>query len=151
MPEHLLSGIKAIVAINMRKEGMLQREIADFLKMDRSIISHYLHGRYPSDKVMRVSEEIIRLPLEYGIPLITSLGDDKEITKKLVERIYKITIEIDMEKCIACGNCLECEYDAISVYSEDIGISIDKEKCVLCLQCVSECPVNALKITNYKV
>ncbi|MBA2861210.1 4Fe-4S binding protein [Methanococcus maripaludis] len=148
MPEHILSGIKAVVAINMRKEGKLQREIAEFLEMDRSIISHYLHGRYPSDKVMRVSEEIINLPREYGIPLITSLGDNKQITKKLIERIYKIKISIDMEKCIACGKCLECEYGAISVYSEDIGISIDREKCILCCKCVSECPVGALKIVR---
>ncbi|MDK2790720.1 MAG: 4Fe-4S ferredoxin [Methanothermococcus sp.] len=145
MPEHILSGIKAIVAIKMRKEGKLQREIAEYLKMERSIISHYIHGRYPSEKVMKVSEEIINLPAKYGIRLIDSLSDDKEITKKLIKSIYNIKIEVEDDKCIACGKCLECKYNAISADPNSVRVIIDQDKCVLCGKCIFRCPMNAFK------
>ena len=148
MPEHILSGIKAIVAMKLKKEGKLQREIAEYLKMDRSIISHYIHGRHPSDKVMRVSEEIVNLPVEYGIKIINSMSDDRELTKKIIENIYQVKIEIERNKCILCGECLECSYNAIFRVSEHL-VKIDANKCVLCGECVSICPVNALKLKKF--
>ena len=148
MPEHILSGIKAIVAMKLKKEGKLQREIAEYLKMDRSIISHYIHGRYPSDKVMRVSEEIVNLPMEYGIKLINSMSDDRELTKKIIENIYQVKIEIEREKCILCGECLECPHNAIFRDSKHL-VDIDADKCMLCGECISICPVNALKLKKF--
>ena len=122
MPDHILSGIKALVAMKMRKEGKLQREIAEYLNMDRSIISHYLHGRYPSDRVMKVSEIIVELPVEYGARIIHSLTNDKEIAKKLIKTLYNVKIKIEMDKCIACGKCLGCGailIDGIEVKVDD--------------------------------
>lgn len=148
MPEHILSGIKSIVAMNLKRKGKLQREIAEYLKMERSIISHYIHGRYPSEKVMKVSEEIINLPAKYGIGLIDSLSDDKEITKKLIESIYSIKIEVENDKCIACGKCLECKYNAISADPNSVGVIINQNKCVLCGKCIFRCPMNVFKIVK---
>jgi len=145
MPEHILSGIKAIVAMKLKKEGKLQREIAEYLNMDRSIISHYIHGRHPSEKVMRVSEEIINLPAEYGIKIINSMSDDRNLTKKIIENIYNVNIEIEREKCILCGECLECPYRAIFRNSEHL-VDVDINKCMLCGECITICPVNAIKL-----
>ncbi|AEH06840.1 4Fe-4S binding protein [Methanothermococcus okinawensis] len=147
MPEHILSGIKAIVAMKLKKEGKLQREIAEYLKMDRSIISHYLHGRHPSDRVMRVSEEIVDLPAEYGIRIINSMSEDRELTKKIIDNLYHVKIEIDRNKCILCGECLECPYNAI--FKNGHLIEIDNNKCMLCGDCIAICPVNALKLNKF--
>jgi 4Fe-4S ferredoxin len=144
MPDHILSGIKALVAMKMRKEGKLQREIAEYLNMDRSIISHYLHGRYPSDRVMKVSEIIVELPVEYGARIIHSLTNDKEIAKKLIKTLYNVKIKIEMDKCIACGKCLGCG----AILIDGIEVKVDDSKCVLCGRCVSECPMNALKFVE---
>ncbi|WP_292460849.1 4Fe-4S binding protein [Methanothermococcus sp.] len=148
MPEHILSGIKAIVAMKLKREGRLQREIAEYLKMDRSIISHYIHGRHPSDKVMRVSEEIVNLPAEYGIKIINSMSEDRELTKKIIENIYQVKIEIERDRCILCGECLECPYNAIFKNSDHL-IEINNNKCVLCMECIYICPVNALNIKKF--
>jgi 4Fe-4S ferredoxin len=146
MPDHILSGIKAIVAIELKRKGMLQREIAEYLKMDRSVVSHYIHGRYPSEKVMRVSEEIVNLPVKYGIKIINSLSDDKELTKRIIENIYNNPhIEIDRKKCILCGECLECKYNAVFRGSKNIP-SVDNSRCVLCGECLNTCSVNAITI-----
>ncbi|MBP2171945.1 4Fe-4S dicluster domain-containing protein [Methanococcus voltae] len=147
MPEHILSGIKSIVALNLRKEGKLQREIADYLDMDRSIVSHYLHGRYPSKKVIEVSEKIVKLPMELSIPIISSLSDNKQLTKKLINSLYNIAIIYKSNACIGCGKCLECPYDAVST-NDNIGISIDHEACVLCGDCIDECPVSAIRFKS---
>ncbi|AEF96024.1 4Fe-4S binding protein [Methanotorris igneus] len=144
MPEHILSGIKALVAMKMRKEGKLQKEIAEYLNMDRSIVSHYLHGRYPSDRVMKVSEVIVELPVEYGARIIHSLSNDKYIAKKLIKVIYNAKIKIEKDKCLACGACLGCE--AISI--EGIEVKINENRCVLCGECISKCPMNALKFVE---
>lgn len=146
MPDHILSGIKAIVAIDLKRKGMLQREIAEYLKMDRSVVSHYIHGRYPSEKVIRVSEEIVNLPVKYGVKVINSLSDDKELTKRIIDIIYNNPyIEIDRNKCILCGECLECKYNAVFRDSKNM-LSVDSSRCVLCGECLNICPVNAIKL-----
>ncbi|EHP88563.1 4Fe-4S binding protein [Methanotorris formicicus] len=144
MPEHILSGIKALVAMKMRKEGKLQREIAEYLNIDRSMISHYLHGRYPSDRIMKISEVIAELPVEYGARIIHSLSNEKDIAKKLIKVIYNAKIKIDNDKCLACGACLICE--AISI--DGIEVKIDEDRCFLCGECISKCPMNALKFVE---
>jgi 4Fe-4S ferredoxin len=146
MPDHILSGIKAIVAMKLKRKGMLQREIAEYLKMDRSVVSHYIHGRYPSEKVIRVSEEIVNLPVNHGIKIINSLSDDKELTKRIIESIFNYPkIEIDKNKCILCGECLECKYNAVFRDSKNMP-SVDNTKCVLCGECLNICSVNAITI-----
>ena len=143
MPDRILSGIKAIVAVNLRKKGKLQKEIAEYLNMDRSIVSHYLHGRHPSERVIRVSEEIIKLPVNYAIKIINSLSDDRDITSKIIKELYNAKIQVDPDRCILCGECLECPYGAIYKDS-NYRINIDHDKCKLCGNCISTCQTDAL-------
>ncbi|ABR56219.1 4Fe-4S dicluster domain-containing protein [Methanococcus aeolicus] len=142
MPEHILSGIKAIIAIKLKKEGKLQREIAEYLKIDRSAVSHYVNGRYPSEKVLAVANEIVELPIKQGIFIINTLSRDKELTNRIIKNIYgdSTAIEINSDTCILCGGCLECEYDAISINNTNYLINIDNKSCVLCGKCLKICP-----------
>jgi Na+-translocating ferredoxin:NAD+ oxidoreductase subunit B len=51
--------------------------------------------------------------------------------------------EVDQERCIGCGNCIDvCSMDAISI--EKGKAVIDPEKCANCRACESACPVNAI-------
>lgn len=52
-------------------------------------------------------------------------------------------IEVIVEKCTGCGNCVDtCPYGAISI-ADNIAI-IDLDACTLCGACISECPFEAL-------
>ena len=142
MPEHILSGIKAIIAIKLKKEGKLQREIAEYLKIDRSVVSHYVNGRYPSEKVLIVANEIAELPVKQGVFIINTLSEDKELTNRIIKNIYgdSTAIEINANTCILCGGCLECEYNAISINNTNYLMNIDNKSCVLCGKCLKLCP-----------
>jgi 4Fe-4S ferredoxin len=141
MPEHILSGIKAIVAMKLRRKGLLQREIAKIIKSDRSIISHYLSGRYPKEKILKVAKTVEELPPECGAKLVHSLTDDKELAKNLIKELYCIELFWDENSCIACGSCLGCA----ALTLDDFTINIDKSACCLCASCIFRCPTNSLK------
>ncbi|MBW9219913.1 4Fe-4S binding protein [Methanothermococcus sp. SCGC AD-155-N22] len=145
MPEHILSGIKAIVSMKLRREGKLQKEIAEYLNTNRTEISHYLQGRHPSKRVLKVSEEILRLPPQYAVRVINALSEDKEITSKIIKVLYNAKVEIEVDKCIFCGECLECPYKAIKMDSSDT-IVVNNNRCKICGRCVSICPTGALKL-----
>ena len=144
MPEHILSGIKAIVAMKLRRKGLFQREIAKIIKSDRSIVSHYLSGRYPKEKILKVAKTIEELPPECGAKLIHSLTDDKELAKNLIKELYGIELFWDENSCIACGSCLGC----VALTLDDFTINIDENACCLCASCISRCPTNSLKFVR---
>jgi len=150
MPEHILSGIKAIVAMNMKMDGKTQREIGEYLKVDRSLVSHYLTGRHPSQRVLKVASDIIDMPIPYSLKIIHGFSDDKDLIKNIITYLYTITLKIDYEKCIQCGACLECKYGGIKKIDE-YNIMVDSENCVLCCECIEICPINAIKIVNKKL
>ncbi|HIQ32851.1 MAG TPA: 4Fe-4S dicluster domain-containing protein [Methanothermococcus okinawensis] len=149
MPEHILSGIKAIVAMKLRREGKLQKEIAEYLNTNRTEISHYLQGRHPSKKVLRTSQEILNLPPQYAVRIINTLSDDKEITSRIIKALYRVEVEVEREKCILCGECLECPYGAVEM--GDFGVPVvNPERCRVCGRCTSLCPTGALKLIFLK-
>lgn len=52
-------------------------------------------------------------------------------------------IEVIVEKCTGCGNCVDvCPYEAISIV--DNTAIIDLDACTLCGACIAECPFDAL-------
>ncbi|MEO2117666.1 MAG: (4Fe-4S)-binding protein [Methanocaldococcus sp.] len=141
MPEHILSGIKAIVAMKLRRKGLIQREIAKIIKSDRSIVSHYLSGRYPKEKILKVAKIIEEMPPKYGAKLIHSLTDDKELAKSLIKELYNIKLSWNENFCLACGSCLGCEALTLNNFT----INIDENSCYLCASCIFRCPTNSLK------
>ncbi|UCD13995.1 MAG: 4Fe-4S binding protein [Thermoplasmatales archaeon] len=53
-----------------------------------------------------------------------------------------MAVEIDKEKCTACGTCEEtCPVEAIKV---DEKAKVDEENCIDCGTCVDECPEGAI-------
>ncbi|HID47496.1 MAG TPA: (4Fe-4S)-binding protein, partial [Methanococcaceae archaeon] len=131
MPEHILSGIKAIVAMKLRRKGKLQREIAEYLNTNRTEISHYLQGRHPSKKVLRMSQEILKLPPQYAVRIINTLTEDREITSRIIKVLYNPKIEVREDRCILCGACLECPYNAIEMDTRGTVV-VDNSRCRLC-------------------
>ena len=56
----------------------------------------------------------------------------------------KVSPSIDIDKCVACGRCVEhCPAKAINI--KDYA-KIDSEKCIGCAGCITECPEGAVKI-----
>lgn len=141
MPEHILSGIKAIVAMKLRRKGLIQREIAKIIKSDRSIVSHYLSGRYPKEKILKIAKTIEQLPPKYGAKLIHSLTDDKGLAKNLIKELYGVKLLWDENSCIACGSCLGC----VALTLDNFTVNIDENTCYLCASCIFRCPTNSLK------
>ena len=58
-----------------------------------------------------------------------------------------VNIDIDTEKCIGCGACVNaCPvsiYDIIDRKSKVVG---DTDKCVVCRACETICPVGAVVV-----
>ena len=58
------------------------------------------------------------------------------------KRLLNMAVEIDKEKCTACGTCEEtCPVEAIKV---DEKAKVDEENCIDCGTCVDECPEGAI-------
>ena len=57
--------------------------------------------------------------------------------------------EIDLEKCIMCGECASrCPSLAIAMNKDTHDIGINLDECVFCTLCEDICPVGAAKMTN---
>ena len=54
-----------------------------------------------------------------------------------------MAVQIDIEKCTGCGNCIEiCPVDAITLENEKA--KVNKDECVECGQCEDECSNGAI-------
>lgn len=54
-----------------------------------------------------------------------------------------MTVQIDKEKCIGCGACIDvCPVAALSMDGDKA--KVDPEACIDCGACISECPVEAI-------
>ena len=52
-------------------------------------------------------------------------------------------IQVDIEKCTGCGDCLEvCTNQAVSLYAGKAAIDLDN--CLACGACLQACPVGAI-------
>ena len=127
-----------------KEKGTFSEGDSKNIKSDRSIVSHYLSGRYPKEKILKIAKTIEEMPPEYGVKLIHSLTDDKELAKNLIKELYSIELFWDENSCIACGSCLGC----VALTLDDFTINIDKNACCLCASCISRCPTNSLKFVR---
>lgn len=60
-------------------------------------------------------------------------------------------LQIDHEKCIACGACaMVCASGALTRIEgdENVGVKIQYSRCIFCGQCQDSCPTEAIKLTT---
>jgi NAD-dependent dihydropyrimidine dehydrogenase PreA subunit len=63
-------------------------------------------------------------------------------------------VEIDIEKCAACGDCIEnCPSEAIGIVEENgkkyAMFTGSSDDCIGCMSCESSCEEGAVTITEY--
>ncbi len=146
MPKHIVSGLKYIATVNLRKKGQTQREIAQALGMDRSTVSHYLNGRNLSQDSIEVAELVVNMCPKDFLLLAHTLLKDKERTRIIIKTCQKNRYEGKIKNsCIGCGLCVDtCLMKAIVL--NDLKAQIDFEWCCGCLICVEMCPTSSIEI-----
>lgn len=146
MPKHIVSGLKYLAAVNLRKKGQTQKEIANALGMDRSTVSHYLNGRNISRDSIEVAEVVIEMCPKDSLLLTYTLLKDKERTRTIIQTCQnKRYGGFIKNSCIGCGLCVDtCLVKAIVL--NDLKAQIDFKWCCGCLICVEMCPTNSIEI-----
>ncbi len=146
MPKHIISGLKYLAVIELKKKNLNSLEIANSLNMDRSTVSHYLHGRNISEKSIEVAEKIFELSSKDSFIMIDCLFDNKGLMNTIIDvcspYAYKIKIK---DSCIGCGICVENCYVG-AVVLDNLNAKVKKEFCCGCFKCVEACPTNSIKI-----
>lgn len=146
MPKHIVSGLKYLAAVELRKKGFSQREIAKELEMDRSTVSHYLNGRNISWNSIGVAEAITTLCPRDFLTMTYALVSDKDKTRTLVKICSNKKYECSVrDSCIGCGLCVDsCMMNAVVL--DDLKADINPEWCCGCLICGEMCPTKSIKI-----
>lgn len=146
MPKHIASGLKYLAAVELVRDGYSQKEISKALNMDRSTVSHYLHGRNLSLSSIEIAELILKFNPRDFLVLTEAIVGDKEATKTIVKTCMdkKYNAEVK-DTCIGCGVCVDiCLIDAIML--DNLKAHIDTELCCGCLMCEEKCPTNSISI-----
>ena len=145
MPKHLLSGLKYLTVIELRKLGLSTHEIASQLDMDRSTVSHYIHGRNLSSGSIDVAKVILELSPQDSFRMIYALCQDEKLTFTILKYCSnnpKISIK---NTCIGCGVCVDmCVMDALKII--DLNSKVNLDFCCGCLMCIEYCPTNSIEI-----
>jgi 4Fe-4S ferredoxin len=146
MPKHIVSGLKYIAAVNLRKQGQTQREIAQALDMDRSTVSHYLNGRNLSWNSIEVAEIVTHFCPKDFLILTHALLKDTDRTRTIIQTCSDLKFKGAIRNsCIGCGLCVDtCLMKAIVL--NDLTAHINSEWCCGCLICVEMCPTNSIEI-----
>ena len=150
MPKHIVSGLKYLATIELRKKGYNQNQIAETLGMNRSTVSHYLNGRNISLHSIEVAETIMELCPKDSLAMVYSLFKDKNHTRTLVQICSNNKFKSNVKSsCIACGICVDaCMTNAIVL--DDLKAKINNDFCCGCLICGEICPTNSINITEVK-
>lgn len=57
-----------------------------------------------------------------------------------------VTLQVDREKCVGCGMCLEvCPHSVLELADKKIFIA-DRDACMECGACAMNCPVLAISV-----
>ena len=134
-----------MTVIELRKLGLSTQEIASLLKMDRSTVSHYIHGRNLSSGSIDVAKLILDLSPQDSFRMIYSLCQDEKLTFTILKYCSnnpKISIK---NTCIGCGVCVDmCVMDALTII--DLNSKVNLDFCCGCLMCIEYCPTNSIEI-----
>ena len=150
MPKHIISGLKYLATIELKKRGYTQQKIAQTLEIDRSTVSHYLNGRNLSWRSIEVAQTITELIPKDFLLLVDTLLNDNEATRTLVNicKIKPFNTQIK-ESCIGCGLCVDlCIMKAITL--DDLQAQIDSNWCCGCQMCSERCPTKSIIILEVK-
>ncbi|ADP77771.1 formylmethanofuran dehydrogenase, subunit H [Methanothermus fervidus DSM 2088] len=150
MPSHLASALKCITAIKLKKQGLSQAKISKLLGINRSTVSHYLHGRNVSPKSLKVAKIIINFCPRDFILFVQSVIEKKEEVKTIVKtcqnRNFKVLVK---DSCIGCGTCSEkCPMDAIKI--SGLKAKVNSKLCCGCEFCIKVCKTNSIEIMEVK-
>ncbi|MCQ2979334.1 MAG: helix-turn-helix domain-containing protein [Clostridia bacterium] len=146
MPKHIISGIKYLAAIELRKKGLSHQEISDEIGVNRSTISHYLNGRNLSLESVEVAETILNLSPKDFLSMLDILFKDVDTIQTYVKIFGKNHFKSKVtDSCIGCGLCVDlCMMKSISL--DSLKAQINPLYCCGCLVCVDGCPTNSIKI-----
>lgn len=150
MPKHIVSGLKYLATIELRKNGYNHNQIAEILGMNRSTVSHYLNGRNISSHSIEVAETIMDLSPKDSIAMVYSLFKDKNQTRKLIKicsnNEFKSNIK---DTCIGCGICADaCMMGAVVLNT--LRVEINSDWCCGCCICSELCPTKSIIIKEVK-
>ncbi|MDR0911768.1 MAG: helix-turn-helix domain-containing protein [Methanobrevibacter sp.] len=146
MPSHIASGLKYLATIELKKDGLSQKEIAEELSIDRSTVSHYLHGRNLSWNSIDFAKTITQLSPKDFLLLTQRLFKNIDETRKIMSicKNKDYLAEVS-DSCIGCGLCVDsCLMKAINL--NGLKAEIDSIKCCGCLICKDDCPTDSIKI-----
>lgn len=146
MPKHIVSGLKYLAAIELRKQGLSQQEISNEIGVDRSTISHYLNGRNLSYESIEVAKTILEFSNKDLLAIFNVLFDDLETIRTFVSLFGKNHYDAKVkDSCIGCGLCVDlCLVKSINL--DSLKAQINPLYCCGCLVCVESCPTNSIKI-----
>ena len=151
MPKHIISGLKYLAAVELRKKGHNQREIAEKLDMDRSTVSHYLNGRNVSWNSIEIAEVIKNSCPKDFLTLTYALVKDKNKTRIIIKTCLDTNYDCKVKtSCIGCGICVDaCMMNSIVL--DDLKARINHSWCCGCLICGEICPTNSIEIKEVEV
>jgi len=60
--------------------------------------------------------------------------------------MYKI--EVDVEKCIGCGDCVDVCPAGVYEMKDEKSVPVNAEECIDCESCVEACEQEAITVTE---